>query len=126
MDRALTSAAVRALLFSYLLLSRPMARIIIAVTVVGRYPDYATARRISVVTADPDPCSVDPLVMTGDPDGAAIGARPGMFHDNRRGSDADLNSHIGGRGLARGDKRHDDGDKRQRSQTKRSDSHRAF
>jgi hypothetical protein len=97
-----------------------MAGVIIAVTVAGRHPDGARVRRISVITANPDPCPVYPFMMTADPDGGAIGTRPGMLHDNRRRRNTDLDAHIDSRGFARACKGHDAGYKCQRSQTKRS------
>jgi len=118
---AAQNAAVRRTLVS------PVARVIIAVTIAGVYPDVAAARRISIITSDPDPSSANPLMMTGDPDGAAIGGSPPMFHNDRRGRGSNLDANIDGSGSLGGtNRRHDNGGKRQRCQTKRSDFHRSF
>ena len=71
-----------------------MAWIIIAVPITGRHPVTAAARRIGIVTADPDPGPVDPLMVTGNPNRAAIGSCPGTIDNGRRrrgrGSDSDV------------------------------------
>jgi hypothetical protein len=105
-------------------LIRPTTGVIITVTIAGADPDCAAARRISVITADPDPATVDPLVVAGDPDGSAIGARPGMLDDDGRRRDTNLDAHIdGGGGLGGTDKHHGNGGKCQQSHAKRSDFH---
>src|SRR5882724_9757286 len=80
-------------------------------------------RRIGVIATDPDPSSIDPFMVPGDPDGGPIGARPWMFDHHRRGGGADANTEVSGRGLAGTDRYEGEGRGRQRDHSKRSDFH---
>jgi hypothetical protein len=46
----------------------------------GADPVTAGAGRIGIVTGEPDVAPMLPLIVSGDPDRAAIGAVPGMFY----------------------------------------------
>jgi hypothetical protein len=80
--------------------------------------------RIGVIAADPNPLTVDPFIVAGNPNRAAIGRRPSMFEVGRRGRTSDLNVDIDARGgPARACERENSSRATERDRTKRSYFH---
>jgi hypothetical protein len=80
----------------------PVTGIVITVVIAGLYPDGMGAGRISIIAADPDPATIDPFIMTGDPDCPGIRTRPLMINRSRwrrRGADLDVDADLR-RGMA--------------------------
>ena len=90
-------------LFTTLCLVSPVAGIVIAIAITGGRPVSVATRRIGVVSSDPNPPALDPLMMAGYPNCAAIGRGPPVFHHNGRRRRADADAHRLSGGLIRTD-----------------------
>ena len=52
---------------------------VLVVRVARRHPVTVTMGRVTVIAANPDVLSIPPLIVTGNPDGGAIGTRPWLI-----------------------------------------------
>jgi hypothetical protein len=78
--------------------------------VVAGDPISSGTWRVFIITANPYPASIDPLVVAGDPDRPGIGTMPArVVCARRRRGTSDLNVEKGRGSLIRTDKHRDEG-----------------
>lgn len=101
-----------------------MAGTPVAIVIMAGNPMAAAAGRIIVVAANPDPASVDPFVMAGNPDGIAVRALPAtVVSAGWWWRAANTNIEINGRSRFGTNKQGDEGHDSQHRCTKREYFH---